>query len=86
MAFVCVSFDFAQDHELVEWHRFEAASRLVFVRPALVRRDLRFKPVLLNTASRDSMKSTAKPGLPAIRQPGLDQIWHAMTKFKSSSL
>ncbi len=30
--FVRVSFDFAQDHELVEWHRFEAAYRLVFVR------------------------------------------------------
>jgi hypothetical protein len=35
--FVRVSFDFAQDHELVEWHLFEAASRLVFVRPALAR-------------------------------------------------
>jgi hypothetical protein len=31
-AFVRVSFDFAQDHELVEWRRFEAAYRLVFVR------------------------------------------------------
>jgi hypothetical protein len=28
---ICVSFDFAQDHELVEWQRFEAAYRLVFV-------------------------------------------------------
>ena len=35
--FVRVSFDFAQDHELVEWHRFEAAYRLVFLRPALAR-------------------------------------------------
>ncbi len=35
--FVRVSFDFAQDHELDEWHWFEAAYRLVFVRPALVR-------------------------------------------------
>ncbi len=34
-AFVRVSFDFAQDHELVEWRRFEVAYRLVFVRPAL---------------------------------------------------
>jgi hypothetical protein len=33
--FVRVSFDFAQDHELVEWHLFEAAYQLVFVRPAL---------------------------------------------------
>ena len=32
MAFVRVSFDLAQDHELVEWRRFEAAYRLVFVR------------------------------------------------------
>jgi hypothetical protein len=32
-----VSFDFAQDHELVKWHRFEAAYRLTFVRPALAR-------------------------------------------------
>ncbi len=31
-AFVRVSFDFAQDHELAEWHLFEAAYRLVFVR------------------------------------------------------
>ena len=30
--FVRVSFDFAQDHELVEWRRFEGAYRLVFVR------------------------------------------------------
>jgi hypothetical protein len=29
---VRVSFDFAQDHELVEWHRFEAAYQLLFVR------------------------------------------------------
>ena len=29
--FVRVSFDFAQDHELVEWHWFEAAYQLVFV-------------------------------------------------------
>jgi len=36
-AFVRVSFDFAQDHELVEWHRFEAAYLLVFLRPALAR-------------------------------------------------
>jgi len=35
--FVRVSFDFAQDHELVEWRRFEAAYPLVFVRPALAR-------------------------------------------------
>ena len=35
MAFVRVSFDFAQDHELVEWHLFEAAYRLVIVKPAL---------------------------------------------------
>jgi hypothetical protein len=27
-----VSFDFAQDHELVEWHWFEAAYYLAFVR------------------------------------------------------
>jgi len=31
--------------------------------PALVRRNVRFKTVLLNTMPRDSMKSTAKPGL-----------------------
>ena len=37
-AFVRVSFDFAQDHELVEWHWFEGAYRLVLVRPALARR------------------------------------------------
>jgi len=36
--FVRVSFDFTQDHELVEWHLFEAAYQLVFVRPALARR------------------------------------------------
>ena len=35
--FVRVSFDFAQDHELVEWHLFEATYQLVFVRPALAR-------------------------------------------------
>jgi len=35
--FVHMSFDFAQDHELVEWHWCEAAYRFVFVRPALVR-------------------------------------------------
>jgi hypothetical protein len=33
--FVRVSFDFAQDHELVEWHLFEAAYQLVFVRARL---------------------------------------------------
>jgi len=32
-----VSFDFAQDHELVEWHWCEVAYRFVFVRPALAR-------------------------------------------------
>ena len=32
-------------------------------KPALVRRNVRFKTVLLNTAPRDSMKRTAKPGL-----------------------
>ena len=32
-------------------------------KPALVRLNLRFKTVLLNTTPRDSMKSTAKPGL-----------------------
>jgi len=35
--FARVSFDFAQDHELVEWHLFEATYQLVFVRPALAR-------------------------------------------------
>jgi len=30
--FVRVSFDFAQDHELVEWHWFEAVYRIVFMR------------------------------------------------------
>jgi len=39
MVFVRVSFDFAQDHELVEWHRFEAAYRLVFVR-AWLKKDI----------------------------------------------
>jgi hypothetical protein len=34
-----VSFDFAQDHELVEWHWFEAAYRLVFVR-AWLKKDI----------------------------------------------
>jgi hypothetical protein len=33
--FVRVSFDFAQNHELVEWHLFEAAYQLVFVRARL---------------------------------------------------
>jgi len=37
--FVRVSFDFAQDHELVEWHLFEAASQLVFVR-AWLKKDI----------------------------------------------
>jgi len=32
-------------------------------KPALVRRNVRFKSVLMNTAPSDSMKSTAKPGL-----------------------
>ena len=32
-------------------------------KPALVRRNVRFKTVLLNTTPRDSMKRTAKPGL-----------------------
>jgi len=32
---VRVFFDFAQDYKLVEWHLFEAASRLVFVRARL---------------------------------------------------
>ncbi len=32
-------------------------------KPALVRRIMRFITVLLNTAPRDSMKRTAKPGL-----------------------
>jgi hypothetical protein len=36
--FVRVSFDFAQDHELVEWHWFKAASQLVFVRAWLKKR------------------------------------------------
>ena len=40
---------------------------------ALVRRDLRFKTVLLNTTPRDSMKRTDKPGLPAGWQAGLGQ-------------
>jgi hypothetical protein len=34
---VRMSFDFAQDHELVEWRRCEVASQLVFVRSALAR-------------------------------------------------
>jgi hypothetical protein len=37
--FVRVSFDFAQDHELVEWHWCKAASRLVFVR-AWLKKDI----------------------------------------------
>jgi len=32
-------------------------------KPALVRRNVLFKTVLINTMPRDSMKSTAKPGL-----------------------
>jgi len=32
-------------------------------KPALVLRNVRFKTVLLNTIPRDSMKSTAEPGL-----------------------
>jgi len=32
-------------------------------KPALVQRNVLFKIVLLDTAPRDSMKSTAKPGL-----------------------
>jgi len=32
-------------------------------KPALVQRNVRFKTVLLNTMPRDSMRSTAKPGL-----------------------
>ena len=32
-----MAFGFAQDHEFFEWRRFEAAYRLVFVRPVLAR-------------------------------------------------
>jgi len=46
-SFVHVSFDFAQDHELVEWHWFEAAYRLVFVR-AWLKKDI---PMLFSTFS-----------------------------------
>jgi len=39
------------------------AGRQAGFKPALVRRNVRFKTVLLNTAPMDSIKRTAKPGL-----------------------
>jgi hypothetical protein len=45
------------------------ARRQAGFKPALVRRNVRFKTVLLNTTPRDFMKRTAKPGL----EPGLGQ-------------
>jgi len=62
-AFVRVSFDFAQDHELVEWHLFEAASRLVFVRPALARESMNMIMVRKDYSARGSKPNPCTPGL-----------------------
>ena len=61
--FVCVSFDFAQDHELVEWHWFEAAYRLLFVRPALVRRHRSLSLFLRYFRALASITNLCMPGL-----------------------
>jgi hypothetical protein len=62
-AFVRVSFDFAQDHELVEWRRFEAAYRLVFVRPALAREYMNIILVRKDYSVRSSKPNPCMPGL-----------------------
>jgi hypothetical protein len=55
--------------------RYYSCSKFTVARfkPALVRRNVLFKTALLNTTLRDSMKKTAKPGLPAGWQAGLGQ-------------
>jgi len=62
-AFVRVSFDFAQDHELVEWRRFEAAYRLVSVRPALAREYVNIILVRKDYSVRSSKPNPCMPGL-----------------------
>ncbi len=64
--FVRVSFDFAQDHELVEWHLFEAAYRLVFVRPALARRHRNLSLFLRYFRALVFIVNLCMTGLPAI--------------------
>ena len=61
--FVCVSFDFAQDHELVEWDLFEAAYRLVFVRPALAWRHRNLSLFLGYFRALASITNLCMPGL-----------------------
>jgi len=61
--FVRVSFDFAQDHELVEWHLFEAAYRFVFVRPALARRHRNWSVFLRYFLALASIANLCMPGL-----------------------
>jgi len=58
-----VSFDFAQDHELIEWHWFEAANRLVFVRPALARRHRNLSLFLKYFQALASIPDLFMPGL-----------------------
>lgn len=62
-AFVRVSFDFAQDHELVEWRRFEGTYRLVFVRPALAREYMNMIMVRKDYSVRSSKPNPCMPGL-----------------------
>ncbi len=61
--FVRVSFDFAQDHELVEWHWFEAAYGLIFVRPALARRHRNLSLFLRYFRALGFIKNFFMPGL-----------------------
>ena len=58
-----MSFDFAQDHELVEWRRFEAAYRLVFVRPALARESMNMIMVRKVNSVRSSKPNPCTPDL-----------------------
>ena len=62
-AFVRVSFDFAQDHELVEWRRFEGTYRPVFVRPALAREYMNMIMVRKDYSVRSSKPNPCMPGL-----------------------
>ena len=61
--FVRVSFDFAQDHELVEWRRFEGTYRPVFVRSALAREYMNMIMVRKDYSVRSSKPNPCMPGL-----------------------
>jgi hypothetical protein len=83
-AFVRVSFDFAQDHELVEWRRFEAAYRLVFMRPALAREYMNIILVRKDYSVRSSKPNPCMPGLGQGHGKKRHLHAHSPVNFKAS--